>query len=109
MEKLTLMENFIKTILDDSQKGCAGGLLFITLLTVCVIVTVCKEKLQPITEPIKTRIYTYINGKIDGYRVRKNQKELQAAYKLVKKDLHKKKNQYKNLVWNTLASTYQEN
>ena len=103
------MENFINSILNDAEGGCAGALIFIALLIVCVIVTVCKEKLQPITEPIKTRIYTYINGKIDGYRARKNQKALQAAYKLVQKDLHKKENQYKNLVWNTLASTYQEN
>ena len=103
------MENFINSILNDAEGGCAGALIFLMIIAIGIVYAILKEKISPYTEPIKTRIYTYINGKIDGYRARKNQKALQAAYKLVQKDLHKKENQYKNLVWNTLASTYQEN
>ena len=111
------MENFINSILNDAEGGCAGGLLFIGVIALIFVYAALKEKLSPITEPIKTRFYMLvinpiqrkIHGKIEQRKAEKEEQKIRAAYKTVSKDLRRKNNQYNNTIWNALASTYQEN
>ena len=104
-----MTENLFNGILNDAEGGCAGGLLFIGIFVGMVVYAVLKEKLFPITEPVKEHLKSCFYRLVENFRYKREQKRLNAAYALVKKDLKHKVNNYQNTVWNALADAYMEN
>lgn len=108
MEEM-MTENFINSILNDAEGGCAGGLIFIGIIFMMILFVMLKENLKSYTEPAKEHLKSCFYRLAENFRNKREQKRLNTAYALVRKDLKHKVNNYQNTVWNALADVYMEN
>lgn len=104
-----MKENFLNEILNDAEGGCAGGILFFGIFIGIAVFVVLKEKISPIIAPVKVYLKSCFYYIVKNFKNKREQKKLNVAYTLVKKDLKHKANNYQNTVWNALADAYMEN
>lgn len=97
------MENFINSLLDDTQGGAGTAIILIIGLITLFVITIIKSCLKDI---ISENLKPFINRKIEAYKQIQQQRKIRQAYDTIQVDIINQKIILSNAEWTALTQHY---